>query len=84
MDKIQYPFPVFIMKEGRWFVAECPILNIATQGRTEKEVKANMKDLIKEYHADPDTPKKQLKEISSPTLTFIPLAVPKKILYGEA
>lgn len=83
MDKIQYPFPVFIMKEGKWFVAECPILNIATQGRTEKEVKMNMKDLIKEYLADPDTPKQQLKEISTPTLTFIPLVVPKKILYGE-
>lgn len=46
---IQYPFPVFILKEGKWFVAECSILNIATQGRTEKEIKENMKDLIQEY-----------------------------------
>ena len=41
-------------------MAECPLLNIATQGKTEKEVKENMKDLIKEYLSDlnkPETPK---------------------------
>jgi predicted RNase H-like HicB family nuclease len=48
MKMIQFPFPVFILKEGKWFVAECPILNIATQGRTEKEVSENIKDLIQE------------------------------------
>ena len=60
---IQFPFPVFITKEGKWFVAECPILNIATQGRTENEVKENIDDLIKEYLKDPDTPKEQLKKV---------------------
>ncbi len=63
MKKIQFPFPVFITKEGKWFVAECPILNIATQGRTENEVKENIEDLIKEYLKDPDTPKEQLKKV---------------------
>jgi len=29
---IQFPFPIFITKEGKWFVAECPVLGIATQG----------------------------------------------------
>jgi len=38
--------PVLISKEGKWFVACCPILDIATQGRTEEEVKENMVDLI--------------------------------------
>ncbi|MCD6522122.1 MAG: type II toxin-antitoxin system HicB family antitoxin [Candidatus Diapherotrites archaeon] len=51
------PLPIVITKEGKWFVASCPILDIATQGRTEKEVKENMKDLINEYMRDPDTPK---------------------------
>jgi predicted RNase H-like HicB family nuclease len=40
-------FPVLISKEGKWVVACCPILDIATQGRTEEEVKENMVDLIK-------------------------------------
>ena len=50
-------FPVLISKEGKWFVASCPMLDIATQGRTEEEVKGNMVDLIEEYMEDPDTQK---------------------------
>jgi len=33
------PFPVVMTKEGKWVVACCPILDVATQGKTEKEVK---------------------------------------------
>jgi len=51
------PFPVLISKEGKWFVACCPMLDIATQGRTEEEVRENMMDLIEEYMEDPDTQK---------------------------
>lgn len=51
---IHFPFPVFITTEGKWFVAECPILGIASQGESEAEVKNNIKDLIKEYLKDPD------------------------------
>ena len=51
---IQFPFPVFITQENKWFVAGCPILNIATQGKTEKEVEGNMEDLIGKYLGDPD------------------------------
>ena len=58
MDTIS--FPVLISKEGDWFVASCPMLEIATQGRTEEEVKENMADLIKEYMEDPDTQKPDL------------------------
>jgi len=51
------PFPVLISKEGKWFVACCPVLDIATQGRTEEEVRENMMDIIEEYMEDPDTQK---------------------------
>ena len=54
---IQLPFPVVISKENKWFVASCPLLDIATQGKTEEEVKENMADLINDYLSDPDTPK---------------------------
>jgi len=53
MDVIS--LPIIISREGKWYVASCPVLDIATQGATE-EVKENMKDLIKEYLEDPDTP----------------------------
>lgn len=52
---MKMPLPVILTKEGRWFVAACPVLDIATQGKTEKEVKANMEELIAEYLKDPDT-----------------------------
>ena len=43
------------MKENEWFVASCPPLGIATQGKTEEEIKENMNDLIDEYLQDPCT-----------------------------
>jgi predicted RNase H-like HicB family nuclease len=54
---VQLPFPIIIAREGKWYVASCPLLDIATQGKTEEEVKANMVDLIDAYLSDPDTPK---------------------------
>jgi len=53
----QVPLPIIITRENKWFVASCPILDVATQGKTEKEVKENMADLINDYLNDPDTPK---------------------------
>jgi len=60
VGKIPVPLPIFMTREGRWFVAACPVLDIAIQGKTEKEVKKNMEDLINEYFNDPDTPKPPL------------------------
>lgn len=77
------PFPVLITTEGKWFVAECPLLHIATQGKTEKEAKENIQDLIEEYLDDPDTPKKHLKDITSISLSYIPVSVPPKLLHGK-
>jgi predicted RNase H-like HicB family nuclease len=54
---VQVPLPILIAKENKWFVASCPILDIATQGKTEKEVKDNITELINEYLNDPDTVK---------------------------
>jgi len=71
--------PVMISKEGKWFVAACPLLDIATQGRTEKEVKENMQDLIKEFFADPDTKKPTLEEISSASLSLMNVSVKLRV-----
>lgn len=81
--KIPVPLPIFMTKEGRWFVAACPVLDIATQGRTEKEVKDNMEDLINEYFNDPDTPKSPLQSLMSFFLTNIPIKISEGILYSK-
>jgi predicted RNase H-like HicB family nuclease len=70
-------FPVLISKEGEWFVASCPLLDIGTQGRTEEEVKENIADLIEEYMEDPDTPKPDWETITSTSVTMT--SVPVKI-----
>jgi predicted RNase H-like HicB family nuclease len=36
---LQIPLPIVIARENKWYVASCPILDIATQGKTEKEAK---------------------------------------------
>lgn len=81
---VQVPLPILIAKESKWFVASCPILDIATQGRTEKEVKENMADLINEYLRDPDTPKPSLEDLMSLSLANIPVSVPEDILHRKA
>ncbi len=77
------PFPILITKEGKWFVASCPVLDIATQGRTEKEVKANMAELIDEYLNDPDTVKPSLDDLMFFSLTNIPVKVPRSVAHGK-
>ena len=80
---VQLPLPILIAKEGKWFVASCPILDIATQGKTENEVKENMADLINEYLRDPDTPKPSLEDLMSLSLANIPVSVPEGVIHRK-
>jgi predicted RNase H-like HicB family nuclease len=78
---MKIPLPIILMKEDGWFVAECPLLDISTQGKTEEETKENMEDLINEYLRDPDTPKPKaiLQKIMSVSLTNIPIEFSKEV-----
>jgi predicted RNase H-like HicB family nuclease len=80
----QVSLPIIIAKKNKWFIASCPILDIATQGRTEKEAKENMTDLINDYLNDPDTQKPSMKDLMSLSLTNIPVKIPESILHGKA
>jgi len=81
---IQLPFPIIITKERTWFVASCPLLDIATQGKTEHEVKENMADLINDYLSDPDTSKPTFEDLISLSLTNIAVTVPEGVLHPKA
>jgi predicted RNase H-like HicB family nuclease len=81
---LQVPVPILLTKEGKWFVGSCPILDIATQGRTEREVKENLADLIHEYLSDPDTAKPSLTDLMSLSLANIPVRIPAGVLHGKA
>ena len=45
-------FPANIWREGEVFVADCPMLGIASQGITKKEAIANLKEAIELYFED--------------------------------
>ena len=81
---MKIPIPIVIAKEGKWFVASSPVLDIATQGKTEKEVKENMADLINDYFKDPDTPKPQINTIMEISITNIPVNIPEGVLHSKA
>jgi len=81
---LQVPVLILLTKEGKWFVASSPILDVATQGRTEKEVKENLADLINEYLRDPDARKPSLEELMSLSLANIPVKIPESFLHSAA
>jgi len=74
-ESIPVSLPVIVSKEGKWFVASCPVLDIATQGKTEKEVKENMEELIQDYFSDPDTVKPSISQILSSSVSLINVPV---------
>ena len=77
MEEVEISLPIVIMKEGKWFVAACPPLDLATQGETEQEARENMADLIDEYLSDEDTPKPELP-IKMASLSYILTKLPKE------
>ena len=53
----QVLFPIVVTKRGNGLLLYAQFVNIATQDKTEAEVKENMADLINDYMTDPDTVK---------------------------
>ena len=72
-------FPIFIKKDDGWFIVICPFFKLAAQGKTEKEAKENMENLIQLYLKDPDTPKPAphalIEDLMSTTLSSIPMEI---------
>lgn len=83
-EKISVPLSVVISREGKWYVASCPILDIATQGKTEKDVRENMEDLIEEYFQDPDTSKPSIKTMMTSSVSVINIPVKIGKTHGKA
>jgi len=46
------PFTATVWREGSWFVSQCLEVDIASQGGTEEEALANLKEAL-ELHFEP-------------------------------
>ena len=46
------PFAATVWREGMWYVSQCLDLDIASQGETEEEALANLKEAL-ELHFEP-------------------------------
>lgn len=46
--------PITIWQEGNWFVATCPLNNVASQGKTREEALTNIQEALELYFEDDD------------------------------
>jgi predicted RNase H-like HicB family nuclease len=49
------PFAATVWREGDWYVSQCLEIDIASQGETEEEALANLKEAL-ELHFEPPQP----------------------------
>lgn len=47
------PFAATVWREGKWFVSQCLELDVASQGETEEEALANLKEAIELHFEAP-------------------------------
>ncbi len=60
------PFAASVWKEGDWFVSQCLEIDIASQGQTEEEALANLREALELYFESPQAtrpPKVRLVEV---------------------
>ena len=59
-------FPATVWREGDWFVAQCLDVDVASQGETEEEALANLKEALELYFELPQAtrpPKVRMIEV---------------------
>jgi predicted RNase H-like HicB family nuclease len=50
---VKLPFAASVWKEGDWYVAQCHEVDVASQGETEDEALANLKEALELYFEEP-------------------------------
>jgi len=46
------PFAATVVREGKWYVSQCLEVDVASQGETEEEALANLREAL-ELHFEP-------------------------------
>lgn len=50
---MQRTFSASIVREGEWYVAQCLEVDVASQGETEAEALANLREALELYFEEP-------------------------------
>jgi predicted RNase H-like HicB family nuclease len=50
---MKQPFSAKVWREGNWFIAQCLEVDVASQGETEDDALANLKEAL-ELHLEPN------------------------------
>lgn len=46
-------FTAVVWREGKWFIAQCLEVDVASQGRTKEEALANLREALELYFEEP-------------------------------
>ena len=77
---ITVPFAVFKSPSGsKWYIATCPVLDIATQGESYEEAVKNIKEAIELYFEDEDTEKPTQESLESLRAGFLSVKVGESV-----
>lgn len=76
MQRQRFEFSAVVTKEGKWYVALCPELDIASQGKTVEEALSNLREALELYLADEDAKLPETGE--RPLVTIIKVEVHEK------
>ena len=63
---MKHSFAATVWREGNWYVSQCLEVDIASQGETEEEALANLKEALELYFEEPRAtrpPKVRLIEV---------------------
>jgi predicted RNase H-like HicB family nuclease len=44
--QFEMKLPITIKKKGKWYISSCPVLDVVTQGETEKKARSNIVEAL--------------------------------------
>ncbi|MGH9910617.1 MAG: type II toxin-antitoxin system HicB family antitoxin [Nitrososphaerales archaeon] len=76
MQRQRFEFSAVITKEGKWYVALCPELDVASQGKTVEAALSNLREALELYLTDEHVELPKTRE--RPLVTIIKVEVDEK------
>lgn len=76
VTEMKRKFNAVVWKEGKWFVAQCLEVDVASQGHTEEEALANLREALELYFEEPHpTVKSKVAKVTNPRVTEVEVSI---------